>query len=42
MTGWQLIKNARYYWSLLAEGYPHRQLFGQMLRRIYALPVPSG
>jgi hypothetical protein len=40
-TGGRLIKHPRYYW-LLAEGDLHRQLFGQMLRRIYALPVPSG
>jgi hypothetical protein len=41
-TGGRLIKHARYYWLLLAEGHLHRRLFGQMLRRIYALPVPSG
>jgi hypothetical protein len=33
---------ARYYWLLLAKGHLHRRLFGQMLRRISALPVPSG
>jgi len=26
---------------LRADGHLHRGLFGQMLRRIYALPVPS-
>ncbi len=26
----------------LAEGHRHRRLFGQMLRRSWALPVPSG
>jgi hypothetical protein len=31
----------RYYWLLLAEGHLHRRLFGQMLGRIDALPVPS-
>ena len=41
-TGGRLIKHARYYWLLLAEGHLHRHLFGQMLRRIYALPVPNG
>jgi hypothetical protein len=41
-TGGRLIKHARYYWLLLAEGHLHRRLFGQMLRRISALPVPSG
>ena len=41
-TGGRLIKHARHYWLLLAEGHLHRRLFGQMMRRIYALPVPSG
>ena len=41
-TGGRLIKHARYYWLLLAEGHLHRRLFGQMLRRIWALPMPSG
>jgi hypothetical protein len=41
-TGGRLIKHARYYWLLLAEDHLHRWLFGQMLRGIYALPVPSG
>jgi hypothetical protein len=41
-TGGRLVKHARYYWLLLAEGHLHRRLFGQMLRRIYELPVPSG
>jgi hypothetical protein len=40
-AGGRLIKHARYYW-LLAEGHLHRRLFGWMMRRIYALPVPSG
>jgi hypothetical protein len=39
-TGGRLTKHARYYWLLLAGGHLHRRLFGQMLRRIYA--VPSG
>jgi hypothetical protein len=26
----------------LAEGHLHRRLFGQMLRRIWAPPVPNG
>jgi DNA-binding CsgD family transcriptional regulator len=29
-------------WLLLAEGHLRRCLFGQMLRRIYELPVPAG
>jgi len=41
-TGGRLIKHARYFWLLLAEGHLHRRLFGQMLRRIWALPVPNG
>jgi Transposase DDE domain group 1 len=41
-TGGRLIKHARYYWLLLAEGHLHRRLFGGMLRRIAALPMPSG
>ena len=30
------------YWLLLAGGYLNRRLFGDMLRRILALPVPGG
>jgi hypothetical protein len=41
-TGGRLVKHARYYWLLLAEGHLHRRLFGQMLRRISAQLVPSG
>ena len=41
-TGGRLIKHARYYWLLLAEGHLPRRLFGQIFRRIYELPVPSG
>ena len=41
-TGGQLVKHARYYWLLLAEGPLPRRLFGDMLRRISALPVPGG
>ena len=37
-----LVKHARYYWLLLAEGHLTRRLFGDMLRRIWALPVPGG
>ncbi len=40
-TGGRLIKHVRYYWLLLAEGRLHRRLFGQMLRRIWALPAPN-
>ena len=41
-TGGRLVKHARYYWLLLAEGHLNRRLFGDMLRRIWALPVPAG
>ena len=41
-TGGRLIKHARYYWLLFAEGHLDRRLFGDMLRRIWALPVPGG
>ena len=40
--GGRLVKHARYYWLLLAEGHLTRRLFGDMLRRIWALPVPAG
>jgi hypothetical protein len=41
-TGGRLIKHARYYWLLLAEGHLTRRLFGAMLRRIEALAAPAG
>jgi hypothetical protein len=41
-TGGRLLKHARYYWLLLAEGHLTRRLFGAMLRRIEALPAPAG
>ena len=45
-TGGRLIKHARYYWLLLAEGQLTRRLFGAMLRRgpegAPALPAPAG
>ena len=37
-TGGRLVKHARYYWLLLAEGHLRPSLFGSMLRRIAALP----
>ena len=40
--GGRLVKHARDYWLLLAEGHLTRRLFGDMLRRIWALPVPGG
>ncbi len=41
-TGGRLIKHARYYWLLLAEGHLTRRLFAGMLRKIAALPSPAG
>ncbi len=41
-TDGRLIKHSRYYWLLLAEGHLHRRLFGGILRRIAAQPMPSG
>jgi hypothetical protein len=38
----RLVKHARYYWLLLAEGHLNPRLFGEMLGRIWALPVPGG
>ena len=41
-TGGRLVKHARYSWLLVAEGHLNRRLFGDMLHRIWALPLPSG
>ncbi len=42
-TGGRLVKHARYYyWLLLAESQLTGRLFGSMVRRIAALPVPTG
>jgi hypothetical protein len=41
-TGGQLVKHARYYWLLLAEGQLTRRRFGAMLGRIALLPLPTG
>ena len=41
-TGGRLVKHARYYWLLLAEGHLTRTLFGAILRRLTALSVPAG
>ena len=38
-TGGRLVKHARYYWLLPAEGHLNRRLFGDMLHRIWALPA---
>jgi hypothetical protein len=36
------VKHASYYWLLLAESHLTRRLFGSMLRRMAALPFPTG
>ena len=41
-TGGRLVKHARYYWLLLAEGRLNHKLFGEMLGRLAALPAPGG
>jgi hypothetical protein len=41
-TGGRLIKHARYYWLLPAEGHLTRRPFAAMVRRMEALPVPTG
>ncbi len=41
-TGGRLVKHARYYWLLLAEGHLTRRLVGAMLRRIELLTLPAG
>jgi hypothetical protein len=41
-TGGRLVKHARYYWLLLAESHLTWRLFGSMLRRMEALPLPAG
>ena len=40
-TGGRLIKQARYYWLLLAESHLTRRLFASMLSRIDGLSLPS-
>jgi hypothetical protein len=41
-TGGRLVKHARYYWLMLAEGHPTRRLFGAIARRLQTLSVPTG
>ena len=41
-TAGRLVKHARYYWLLLAEGHLNRRRFGAMLSRIAVLPVWTG
>ena len=41
-TGGRLVKHARYYWLLLAEGHLTRERFGSMLRMIAGIPPSNG
>jgi hypothetical protein len=41
-TGGRLVKHARYYWLLLAEGHLNRRRFAAMLGGIALLPLPTG
>jgi hypothetical protein len=41
-TGGRLVKHARYYWLLLAEGHLTKRLFASMLGRIDHLALLSG
>ena len=41
-TGGRLVKHARYYRLMLAESHLTRRLFGSMVQRITALPLPAG
>jgi len=41
-TGGRLVKHARYYWLLLAEGRLTRRLFGAMVQRMAALTIRAG
>ena len=41
-TGGRLVKHARYYWLLLAEGHLTRRLFGAIVQRLATLPGPAG
>jgi hypothetical protein len=40
-TGGRLVKYARYYWLMLAEGHLTRTWFTAMMRRIALLPLPA-
>jgi hypothetical protein len=40
-TGGRLVKHARYYWLMLAEGHLTRARFTAMLLRIALLPLPA-
>jgi hypothetical protein len=39
---WAIDQASQVLPVVLADGHLHRRLFGEMLRRIWALPVPNG
>jgi hypothetical protein len=41
-TSGRLVKHPRYYWLVLAESVLTRRVFGSMLPRIAAVPLPDG
>jgi hypothetical protein len=41
-TGGRLVKHARYFWLLLAEGHLTRRLFGAIVQQLRVLSVPAG
>jgi hypothetical protein len=41
-TGGRLLRDARYYWLLLAEGHVTRRLFGGTVGRVGLAPLPAG
>ena len=41
-SGARVVKYARDDWRLLAGGRLTRRVFGAILRRIWALPLPAG
>jgi hypothetical protein len=41
-TGARLVEHSRYYWLMLAESHLTQRLFGSMLQRIWAVPIPTG
>jgi len=40
-TGGRLVKHARYFWLMLAEGHLTRERFAAMLRQMAMLPLPA-
>ncbi len=40
-TGDRIVKQARYYWVLLAESHLAQRVFGAVIRRIEVLLLPA-